>query len=189
MKRCSKCKANFDPKTHFQKNCSTKDGYDHYCRTCKKTESAGRRERRKNQGKCHCGNRLQSSYETCAVCRNRRQVWGDKNPEIVRENNKAWRTKYKNLVFDRYGRSCACCGLTIPEFLTIDHIDGGGTRHRRLIGWGVNFYYWLVKQGLPDGYRTFCMNCNWSYGQYGYCPHQKGVDTPLDLAVVLGVES
>lgn len=69
---------------------------------------------------------------------------------------------------------CACCSEDKIEFLTIDHINGGGTEHRRCIGNGRSIYRWLKNNGYPDGFRVLCMNCNMSIGHYGYCPHQKG---------------
>jgi len=26
---------------------------------------------------------------------------------------------------------------------------------------GSRFYYWLRRQGYPEGYQTLCMNCQW----------------------------
>lgn len=45
--------------------------------------------------------------------------------------------------------------------LTIDHIHGGGTKHRfeTGIGGGHHFYRWLKQQGFPVGYQILCMNC------------------------------
>lgn len=65
---------------------------------------------------------------------------------------------------------CDCCPENRYEFLTIDHIKGGGTKHRKIV---KNMYRWLKKNNYPDGYRVLCMNCNYSYGHYGYCPHQQ----------------
>lgn len=66
---------------------------------------------------------------------------------------------------------CACCGETIYEFLAIDHINGGGNKHRREIG--VNIYGWLVKNSFPGGFQVLCHNCNLAKGFYGICPHEK----------------
>jgi len=89
--------------------------------------------------------------------------------------------------FAAYGGAvCACCGDTHTEFLTIDHIDGGGAEHRRQLakerGWkdtvpgtamsGKQFYLWLRRNGYPSGFRVLCMNCNFSFGHFGYCPHR-----------------
>lgn len=68
---------------------------------------------------------------------------------------------------------CECCGEDAVEFLSIDHIDGGGSKHRAQIkGSYSSIYLWLKKKGFPEGYRVLCMNCNTALGFYGYCPHQ-----------------
>ena len=73
--------------------------------------------------------------------------------------------------------SCACCGETFIEFLSIDHINGGGRSHRKEIRDGVgsysSMYLWLIDNDFPEGFQVLCMNCNTSIGFYGYCPHQK----------------
>ena len=66
---------------------------------------------------------------------------------------------------------CACCGEERYEFLCIDHINGGGTKHRRVIGYGGGLWQWLRSHGYPLGYRVLCYNCNFSLGHYGHCPH------------------
>lgn len=70
--------------------------------------------------------------------------------------------------------SCACCGETRLEFLTVDHIDGGGGKHKKEINkTGDGFYNWLITNHFPSGYRVLCYNCNLSLGHLGYCPHEK----------------
>lgn len=67
---------------------------------------------------------------------------------------------------------CSCCGTKHIEFLAIDHINGGGNKHRKKIGSGSGtLYRWLKRNNYPDGFRILCNNCNYSYGIYGYCPH------------------
>lgn len=66
---------------------------------------------------------------------------------------------------------CACCGEHHLEFLTIDHISGGGNEHRREIG--DNLYRWLVLNNFPPGFQVLCSNCNTALGIYGACPHQS----------------
>jgi len=58
------------------------------------------------------------------------------------------------------------CGFADIRALSIDHIDGGGNKHRRFLGFGLfgagqKFYSWLKKEGYPEGYQTLCMNCQW----------------------------
>ncbi len=56
---------------------------------------------------------------------------------------------------------CADCGFSDVRALSIDHINGGGTRHRKEIGGGgtTHFYYWLKTHNYPTGYQVLCMNC------------------------------
>jgi hypothetical protein len=68
---------------------------------------------------------------------------------------------------------CACCGESFIEFLTLDHINGGGNEERRANKSARNTAYWLKKNGFPSGFRVLCMNCNFALGKFGYCPHKK----------------
>jgi hypothetical protein len=94
------------------------------------------------------------------------------------EKRKEKRLQNKLLVLTHYSGNppkCACCGETHVEFLSIDHINGGGERHRKSLNKqsGSPFYIWLIKNDFPEGYRVLCLNCNTSLGVYGYCPHQR----------------
>ncbi len=65
-------------------------------------------------------------------------------------------------MIEAYGGVCVLCGETYSEFLTIDHINGNGSEHRRSIG-NKSIYAWLKEQGWPQGeYRLLCANCNCS---------------------------
>ena len=77
-------------------------------------------------------------------------------------------------VIAEYGGKCTCCGLTEWEFLNVHHEAGRKAwGHHAKFG-GVNFYYWLHKQGFPKvGFRLLCFNCNCSKGSLGYCPHER----------------
>lgn len=69
---------------------------------------------------------------------------------------------------------CECCNEGHLEFLSIDHITGNGTQHRKAIrSQGTAFYLWLRSNNFPPGFRVLCFNCNHSHGHYGYCPHQQ----------------
>lgn len=78
----------------------------------------------------------------------------------VRRDTRIYDAVKKLQVLSHYSSGkCACvhCGEEDIVCLTIDHINGGGSAHRRRIG--SHFYAWLIKQGYPDGYQTLCMNC------------------------------
>src|SRR3990167_6345931 len=113
-----------------------------------------------------------------------RMAWQKKNkvhwdaynklPSVVRRRNESARraTRHmRELVIEKYGGKCACCNEADIKFLTIDHIDGNGNKHRKELnlGGGRSFYYWLRRNGYPKGYRVLCMNCNWARAIYGKC--------------------
>ena len=66
---------------------------------------------------------------------------------------------------------CSCCGEKHLEFLTLDHVEGGGCQERKKYP-ATMLFRRLRKQGFPSGYRVLCYNCNNSIGMYGYCPHK-----------------
>jgi hypothetical protein len=108
-----------------------------------------------------------------------KKSWYAKSPEnrakaAASETKRRLATRIET--FTAYGGKCSCCGESHQEFLTIDHINGGGTKHRREIGAGegVRFYRWLKQQGFPQNdYQCLCMNCNHAIGLQGYCPHDR----------------
>lgn len=72
---------------------------------------------------------------------------------------------------------CDCCPESHIEFLCLDHINGGGTEHRRQLGGGMKngsgIFQWVKKHNYPEGLRVLCHCCNMSLAFYGYCPHEK----------------
>ena len=69
--------------------------------------------------------------------------------------------KQREIILEHYGKVCALCGFADQRALSIDHIEGGGNKHRKTIrsSSGSPFYSWLIKNGFPVGFRTLCMNC------------------------------
>ena len=115
--------------------------------------------------------------ENLEKMREKHRQYNSSNKEKVKEYKDGWKRRIKMDVFSYYSNglpTCACCGELILEFLCIDHINGGGGKHRKEINRsGVNFYGWLKKNNYPEGYRVLCHNCNMSFGAFGYCPHSK----------------
>lgn len=72
---------------------------------------------------------------------------------------------HKRTVLTHYGNGrCACvkCGFDDSRALGIDHMTGGGNKHKeKLRRMGKAFYRWLIENHYPPGYQTLCMNCNW----------------------------
>lgn len=89
-----------------------------------------------------------------------------------RRNTREGNRRLKKAVLAAYGGRCACCEELRWQFLTIDHINGGGNAQRKQLGLnGSQFYRWLKKEGFPLGFRVLCFNCNSAIGFYGSCPH------------------
>ena len=102
--------------------------------------------------------------------------WREENKERANESSKISKKKYeekcKRLVFEHYGKKCECCGEDNEMFLTIDHINGGGTKHRKKIK-GEKITTWLYRNNFPKGFQTLCFNCNWGkHINGGICPHK-----------------
>lgn len=77
----------------------------------------------------------------------------------------------KKICFKHYGLECRCCGQNEFLFLTIDHISNDGNIHRKTMK-SLTIYRWLIKNNLPDGFQTLCMQCNFAKGKLKVCPHQ-----------------
>lgn len=88
----------------------------------------------------------------------------------------------KEAVFNAYGGAvCVCCGETERMFLAIDHVNGGGRKHKKSIGKGIEgIYKWLKDNGYPAGFQILCHNCNQGReSNKGICPHQATVNLAM----------
>lgn len=101
--------------------------------------------------------------------------WLIANPENHAKYNERKRRKRieqrKQVIF-HYGGACACCGIDDFDVLSIDHINGGGNKHRRSIGdSSYQMYKWITENNYPEDFQILCMNCNLAKAQ-GVCPHK-----------------
>lgn len=118
--------------------------------------------------------------------------WRSRNPGKSALVQRNIRRRLKQEIIDAYGGHCVCCGETAFEFLTIDHIFGGGGHHHKKAKTTYQIYLDIRNAGyLKDIYRLLCMNCNFSYGKYGHCPHQVNLsnlinnESALEVATVV----
>lgn len=137
------------------------------CRARKREDHARRSAARRERRKCAvCGvDLLGRQQKRCAECAAKSHDW-----RVSR------RQEVKRHVIDHYGGVCACCSETCLSMLTIDHVAGDGSKHRRQLGrgrrGGFEFYQWLIRAGLPTGFAVLCFNCNYSkYLNSGVCEH------------------
>jgi hypothetical protein len=88
-------------------------------------------------------------------------------------------------VIDNLGGKCACCGETMREFLTVDHVNGDGSEHRKALSGNsrsssIQIYREIRRLGYPrDRFRVLCFNCNCAIGCWGYCPHTSATRLPF----------
>lgn len=103
----------------------------------------------------------------------RTKKWREDHREYDRRVHKRRNERYREEMFSNYGDHCVCCNEIIKGFLTIDHINLDGQRHRRELGTGLNFLVSLKRLGWPKaGLRILCMNCNWGTRMGNPCPHE-----------------
>lgn len=109
----------------------------------------------------------------CKDCeKNKMLAYHSQNREKNLSDMENYRRTARNAAIEHYGSKCACCGESRPEFLAIDHINGGGNKHHKEIK-GMAIGIWLKNNGYPEGFRVLCHNCNQSLGHFGYCPHNN----------------
>ena len=86
--------------------------------------------------------------------------------KLFNQRRQIWR---RALALDHYGGCCACCGENKDYFLAIDHIDGGGSKHKKEVRfWRLSD--WLFRNNWPDGFQILCHNCNTAKYRFGTCP-------------------
>jgi hypothetical protein len=93
--------------------------------------------------------------------------------EIIKIQTKRQNLKLKVLSY--YAPDLKCHGVNgngCPSkcedirCLTIDHINGKGEQHRKIVGSGTKFYQWLKNNNFPEGYQVLCFNCNCGIKRY-----------------------
>lgn len=159
----------------FAKDPRTPDGRRGICKVCKNRENhesyLRHREKRiayvqtwYQENKEH---RLRYVRKWIAENKEKHDGYRIKRRRVIRDN-----------VFEAYGNKCACCGEAEPMFLTIDHINGGGNKHRKeVLGShlraGFSTYEWLARNGFPKEFQCLCQNCNvGKHRNKGICPHK-----------------
>jgi len=143
-------------------------------------------EQRRAAGLCtRCGVSFEPSsakngrpHVQCPDCRSRLSSYAMEWRNGRLDGNRAYQRNFnrrrRQMVYDRYGGKCVCCGETQFEFLAIDHINGGGKKHRSDEGIrGSSVIGWIIAHDYPDDLRVLCHNCNLAYGFYGSCPHRE----------------
>jgi hypothetical protein len=112
--------------------------------------------------------------KACLVPKKAAEYQRDREQILARES--ARRHSLRLEMIAAYGDRCACCGEARQEFLSIEHVNGGGKAHQRRTG---NVLFDLKKRGWPkDGFTLLCFNCNCGKGRLGVCPHERPMAEP-----------
>ena len=99
------------------------------------------------------------------------------------EKVKLTRQEEKLAAYDAYGgRKCACCGEAELGFLTLDHINGDGSKEKKSHGGYPYNYRQLREMGYPPGRQVLCYNCNCGRARNkGICPHKQAKSPPAKV--------
>lgn len=135
-----------------------------------------------------CGNNEREIHSYCRECyREIRKVKYAVNRDRVLEINRLSRSKdpeksrlrarqrnreLREAVIRGYGGRCTCCGISVYEFLTIDHVLNDGNVERKQVCRDAMLRK-IIRDQFPDRYTVLCYNCNLAKAFHGGCPHKS----------------
>jgi len=156
-------------------NCSQSriDNHDYICNDCSTKVHKDKVSKNPDKYKGHKKKWMDKNPDKI---KSYKKNWRDKNKKTIKEKaaiygnlpqtieqRKQYRADIKIKVFTHYcGGDVKCnkCPYTDIRALSIDHINGDGSEHRKLINKrGIGFYNWLIKNNYPEGFQVLCMNC------------------------------
>ena len=144
----------------------------------KKGKLSRKKYKQSTKGKISTKKYKQSEMGKAAAIR-----YCEKNRTQINERANEHNRKLKASIVNHYGGKCSCCGETLLDFLTIDHVNNDGAEHRRKHKSqhksslsGPAFYRWLRNNNFPKEYQVLCWNCNCGKMiNKGICPHKRGI--------------
>jgi hypothetical protein len=142
------------------------------CAVCveeRRKAASDRVKDRLDRGRCvNCGVRApEAGKKRCSRC-------AEEAARTARTRVRAVVAAYRQTVLDHYGSRCACCAESNPLFLTVDHMNNDGAKHRKEVP-ASKLYPWLIANQFPDGFQLLCYNCNCGKQRNGgVCPHTGG---------------
>lgn len=98
------------------------------------------------------------------ICRPCRKIIDKKNYAndiLYSEKQRNRHRMRRSAVIFQYGNKCVQCDEDEYVKLTIDHVNGGGTKHRQEMTTNIIDYLYNNKVDR-DGYQILCYNCNCS---------------------------
>lgn len=155
-------------------------------RRCKLCALENKQRRPKVSKVCEwCKKKFYPDRRDTRMCskRCRDNVYYHEHLEQERKRGRDKHRRWKQQVLEHYGCFCHCpgCSVVEPEWLSVEHIEGSGKKHRDSLH--QHLYGWLIRNNFPEGFTIFCYNCNCAKGFFGECPHTrtqnaKGIRNP-----------
>ena len=96
--------------------------------------------------------------------------WRQKNLDHVSSVQRARQQAARLAAITHYGGCCACCGETYIPFLDIDHVNGGGSAHRKQYTNPVAYYRGLMAGEYSEPLQVLCGNCHHAKTRKYSCP-------------------
>ena len=127
--------------------------------------SKDRYKSRKKAGLCLCGKKPMKGKKSCSNCLIRDRLRTARKIAMLRDE-----------AIVQYGGACACrsggsCGESWKPYLQLDHINGGGTQHRKELRGSKKFYAWLKRNNYPKILQLLCANCHQAKSRGQPCQH------------------
>ena len=177
VKRCSACHEMKAIEAFYRRQTS-RDGIHTVCKECLASSNRAYLAAHRGQIAARKRERRAAQDEAAkAAERLRQKAYNTAHRESQNAAHRSRRLAIKLAVLRHYGPACSCCGEYDSRLLSIEHANGDGAAHRRLLGprySAGSFYEWLITSGYPDdlGLAVLCWSCNQaSHRSGGVCPH------------------
>ena len=162
MKTCTKCKLEKEESEFYF--IRSKNSLYSWCKSC--ACASNREDKAKFMAEHGYGHTTQ---------------WRRKDPNNILKSNKWDRDRnaeIKRQLVDGYGGVCTCCGESEIAFLTLEHKNKDGQKHRAEVSGkpgrgGVKVYKDVISKGFPIEFTILCMNCNFAEKDGKQCPHKE----------------
>lgn len=143
-KTCTRCKKRYPTGLNFYHDKQKVDGLTSHCKRCVRDTRIASYEARRDKALLYSREHYQANKET------RKKQATFLRQAVVKQ------------IHAHLGSKCALCGFSNPVALQIDHLDGGGYRHRKVASGGMQ-YYKEILAGIKN-YQILCANCNFIEG-------------------------
>ncbi len=81
--------------------------------------------------------------------------------KVKAEYFRNYRKLRRDKIIAYLGGKCVKCGFSDVRALQIDHINGGGSKERKVLKMNEGLFYKKVREDATGKYQLLCANCNW----------------------------